>query len=65
MALFVEQFWGRSAGLAVAAFAAIAGIGALNGWVLVQGEVPLEWRARECFRPGSGGPAARTCRSAS
>ncbi|MEO5868022.1 MAG: amino acid permease, partial [Sphingomonas sp.] len=32
---------GRGAGLAVAAFAAIATIGCLNGWVLVQGEVPL------------------------
>jgi APA family basic amino acid/polyamine antiporter len=41
IALFVETFWGRWAGLAVAAFAAIATIGCLNGWVLVQGEVPL------------------------
>lgn len=41
IALFVETFWGRWAGLAVAAFAAIAAIGCLNGWVLVQGEVPL------------------------
>lgn len=40
-ALFVETFWGRGAGLAVAAFAAISAIGALNCWVLVQGEVPL------------------------
>ena len=41
MALFVETFWGRSAGLAVAGFAAIAAIGCLNGWVLIQGELPL------------------------
>lgn len=41
IALFVETFWGRGAGLAVAAFAAIAAIGCLNGWVLMQGEVPL------------------------
>lgn len=41
IALFVETFWGRWAGLAVAGFAAIAAIGCLNGWVLVQGEVPL------------------------
>lgn len=41
VALFVEAFWGRGAGLAVAAFAAIAAIGCLNGWVLIQGEVPL------------------------
>lgn len=41
VALFVESFWGRWAGLAVAGFAAVAAIGALNGWVLLQGEAPL------------------------
>ena len=41
VALFVEAFWGRWAGLAVAGFAAVAAIGALNGWVLLQGEAPL------------------------
>lgn len=41
VALFVETFWGRAAGLAVAGFAAIAAIGCLNGWVLIQGELPL------------------------
>lgn len=41
IALFVETFFGRSAGLAVAAFAVIATVGCLNGWVLMQGEVPL------------------------
>jgi basic amino acid/polyamine antiporter, APA family len=41
VALFVETFWGHWAGLAVAGFAAVAAIGALNGWVLLQGEVPL------------------------
>ena len=40
-ALFVETFWGHRAALGVALFAAIAAIGALNGWVLIQGEVPL------------------------
>jgi APA family basic amino acid/polyamine antiporter len=40
-ALFVGQFWGPAASTAVALFAAIAAIGALNGWVLIQGEVPL------------------------
>lgn len=39
--LFVQTWAGANAGLAVAAFAAIAAIGALNGWVLLQGEVPL------------------------
>ena len=38
---FVAMFWGGWAGLGVAVFAAIACIGALNGWVLVQGDVPL------------------------
>ena len=41
VALFVETFWGRGAALAVAAFAAISAIGCLNGWILMQGEVPL------------------------
>lgn len=41
MAMFVATFWGNGAGLAVAAFAAIAAIGCLNGWILLQGELPL------------------------
>ena len=41
IALFVGHFWGQGASMAVGAFAAIAAIGALNGWVLMQGEVPL------------------------
>ncbi|PZO89495.1 MAG: amino acid permease [Sphingomonas sanxanigenens] len=40
-ALFVETYWGPGAALMIAAFAAIAAIGALNCWVLIQGEVPL------------------------
>lgn len=40
-ALFVGQYWGGAASNLIAAFAAIAAIGALNGWVLIQGEVPL------------------------
>jgi APA family basic amino acid/polyamine antiporter len=40
-ALFVGQFWGAGASQAIALFGAIAAIGALNGWVLIQGEVPL------------------------
>lgn len=39
--LFIRTWIGSSAGYAVAGFAAIAAIGALNGWVLIQGEVPL------------------------
>ena len=41
VALFVETFFGRGPGLAVAAFAVIATVGCLNGWVLIQGELPL------------------------
>lgn len=41
IALFVGQFWGDIAGLVVAIFAAVSAIGCLNGWVLMQGEVPL------------------------
>lgn len=41
IAFFVEQFLGSGAGLVIAAFAAIAAIGCLNGWTLMQGEVPL------------------------
>lgn len=40
-ALFVGQFWGDGASQTIALFAAIAATGALNGWVLIQGEVPL------------------------
>ena len=40
-ALFIETYWSRDAALAVAAFAAISAIGAMNGFVLIQGEIPL------------------------
>ncbi|TRW15087.1 APC family permease [Glacieibacterium frigidum] len=40
-ALFVETFWGRGPALLVALFAAVAAIGALGCWVLLQSEVPL------------------------
>jgi APA family basic amino acid/polyamine antiporter len=41
ISMFVGIFLGRGAELAVAGFTVIAATGALNGWVLVQGEVPL------------------------
>ncbi|HEY2683271.1 MAG TPA: amino acid permease [Steroidobacteraceae bacterium] len=56
---FVElatSYWGVFAGKALAIFAAISGFGALNGWILLQGELPLAlakqgvfpaWTARE------------------
>lgn len=33
-------FWGEGAGRLLAVFAAISGFGALNGWILLQGELP-------------------------
>lgn len=50
-ALFVGLFWGSAASGTIALFAAIAAIGALNGWVLIQGEVPLGM-ARAGLLPG-------------
>ncbi len=58
VALFVETFWGRWAGLAVAGFASVAAIGALNGWVLLQGEVPLTM-ARAGVIPASIGRTSK------
>jgi APA family basic amino acid/polyamine antiporter len=39
--VFVERFWAHGPANLVALFAAISALGALNGWVLVQGEMPL------------------------
>jgi basic amino acid/polyamine antiporter, APA family len=33
-------YWGTNAGKLLAVFAAISGFGALNGWILLQGELP-------------------------
>jgi APA family basic amino acid/polyamine antiporter len=41
IALFVERFWGAGAGTAIALFGAVSVIGALNGLILLQGELPL------------------------
>lgn len=35
-----RQYWGSTAGKLLALFAAISGFGALNGWILLQGELP-------------------------
>jgi basic amino acid/polyamine antiporter, APA family len=37
---FVARFAGADSGTAIAAFGAISALGALNGWILVQGELP-------------------------
>jgi basic amino acid/polyamine antiporter, APA family len=36
----MRLFWGDSAATALALFAFISGFGALNGWILIQGEMP-------------------------
>ncbi len=43
------QFWGRGAGQLVAVFAAISAFGALNGWILLQGELPRAMALRGEF----------------
>jgi APA family basic amino acid/polyamine antiporter len=40
LADFVALHWGDGAGKAIALFAAISAFGALNGWILLQGEMP-------------------------
>jgi APA family basic amino acid/polyamine antiporter len=43
------RFWGTSAGKIVAVFAAISAFGALNGWILLQGELPRAMALRGEF----------------
>jgi APA family basic amino acid/polyamine antiporter len=43
------QFWGSGAGKVVAVFAAISAFGALNGWILLQGELPRAMALRGDF----------------
>src|SRR3546814_9756667 len=43
---FIERYWGHGPALLIALFAAISAIGALNGWVLIQGELPLAMARR-------------------
>lgn len=40
MADFIALHWGGPAGTVIALFAAVAAFGTLNGWVLMQGELP-------------------------
>jgi APA family basic amino acid/polyamine antiporter len=64
----VGLYWGGGAGKILALFAAISAFGALNGWVLLQGEMPYAmakggvfpaFLAKESARgaPGAGPPA--------
>jgi APA family basic amino acid/polyamine antiporter len=43
------RFWGSGAGHAVAIFAAISGFGAMNGWIMLQGELPMQLAQRGVF----------------
>jgi basic amino acid/polyamine antiporter, APA family len=43
------QYWGVGAGKLVAIFAAISAFGALNGWILLQGELPRAMAIRGEF----------------
>ena len=45
----VGNYWGEAAATTVVFFAAISCLGALNGWVLLQGEVPLALARRGVF----------------
>jgi APA family basic amino acid/polyamine antiporter len=44
-----NRFWGLGAGKLVAVFAAISAFGALNGWILLQGELPRAMAIRGDF----------------
>jgi basic amino acid/polyamine antiporter, APA family len=44
-----NHFWGERAGKLLAVFAAISGFGALNGWILLQGELPSAMAKRGEF----------------
>ena len=43
------MFWGSGAGKWLALFAAISGFGALNGWILLQGELPYHMARQNVF----------------
>jgi len=49
LADFVARFWSPGLAMAVGLFAAISAIGALNGWVLLQGELPLAMARNRVF----------------
>lgn len=46
LASFVERYWSAEAASLVAIFAIISCVGAINGWVLMQGELPRNMAAR-------------------
>ncbi len=46
LASFVERYWSAGPAAAVTLFAIISCVGALNGWVLIQGELPRNMAER-------------------
>ncbi len=56
--LFVATFWSQGPAAFIGLFAAISAVGAVNGWVLVQGEVPFEMAARRLMPRWFGAAAA-------
>jgi APA family basic amino acid/polyamine antiporter len=56
--LFVAQYWSAGPAAFVALFAAISAIGAVNGWVLVQGEVAHDMAERRMLPVWFGKTAA-------
>src|SRR5450631_2125669 len=56
----VTQFWGIGAGKVLAVFAAISGFGALNGWILLQGELPRAMAIRGEFPHIFAGESSRS-----
>jgi APA family basic amino acid/polyamine antiporter len=48
-AAVIERYWGAGAAHIVAAFAMISALGALNGWILLQGEMPAAMAAGGVF----------------
>ena len=49
--ILATRFWGATAGKVLAVFAAISGFGALNGWILLQGELPNVMAKNGVFPP--------------
>ena len=60
---FVERFWAPGPALLIALFAAISCFGALNGWIMVQAELPFAMARAGAFprwfgaQNGAGAPA--------
>ncbi len=56
---FVERYWGTNAALWIAAFGAISALGALNGWLMVQAELPAALARDGLFPAALGKVSAR------